>query len=186
MEAYWASKALARMATSDFIKEKKPHFDFVNLLPSVVIGPDDRIPHDGSATELVKEARGSVMASALDASLNSPFPYVGVPVHVHDVARAHIDAVDPDLVPGNTEFILSSDTPGGVEWDRDIAIIAKKYFPKEVESKLLPLEGSLTSIKWRLDASKTEETFGWKMTSFEETMRQLLAQYLQLKANEKE
>ena len=182
MEAYWASKALARIATRDFIRDEKPHFDYVNLLPSVVIGPDSRIAQDGKPEELTVEARGSVMASALDPSLNSAFPFVGVPVHVRDVARAHVDAVNRDLIPGNTEFILSSDTPDGVVWDRDTAAIATKYFPKEVGNKTLPLEGSLTAIKWRLDASKTEKAFGWKMTSFDQTMRELLAQYLQLKA----
>lgn len=182
MEAYWASKALARIATREFVKERKPHFDFVNLLPSVVIGPDTRLSKTGKPEDLSVEARGAVMASALDSSLNSAFPYVGVPIHVHDVARAHVDAVDSDLIPGNSEYILSSDTPDGVEWDRDTAAIAKKHFPEEVKSGALPLEGSLTAIKWRLDASKTEDAFGWKMTSFEQTMKELLGQYLELKA----
>jgi nucleoside-diphosphate-sugar epimerase len=181
MEAYWASKALARIATRNFVRDKKPHFDFVNLLPSVVIGPDTRIAADGKPEELTVEARGSVMASALDSSLNSAFPYVGVPVHVRDVARAHVDAVDREMIAGNAEYILSSDTPDGVVWDRDTAAIATKYFPKEVEKKILPLQGSLAAIKWRLDATKTEEAFGWKMTSFDQTMKELLAQYLQLR-----
>lgn len=183
MEAYWASKALARLASRDFVNAKKPHFDFVNLLPSVVVGPDTRIAETAQPEELTVEARGSVMASALTSSLNSDFPFVGVPVHVHDVARAHVDAVDSSVVPGNTEYILSSDTPDGVEWDRDTAAIAQRYFPDEVQNGTLPLEGSLTAIKWRLDAIKTEETFGWKMTSFEHTMKELLTQYLQLKGN---
>lgn len=181
MEAYWASKALARIATRDFITEKKPHFDFVNLLPSVVIGPDTRVGADGKPEELTVEARGSVMASALEPSLNSAFPFVGVPVHVRDVARAHIDAVERDSIPGNAEYILSSDTPDGVVWDKDTVAIARKYFPKQVEDRTLPLEGSLTTVKWRLDAAKTEEAFGWKMTSFDQTMKELLTQYLHLK-----
>ncbi|EPE09711.1 3-beta hydroxysteroid dehydrogenase [Ophiostoma piceae UAMH 11346] len=181
MEAYWASKALARMATRNFVRERNPQFDFVHLLPSVVIGPDTRLSADSRPCELTVEARGSVMAPALTASLNSDFPFVGVPVHVHDVARAHIDAVNSSRVPGNTEYILSSDTPDGVDWDRDIEAIARKYFASEVERKTLPLQGSLATIKWRLDASRTEQVFGWRMTSFEQTMKQLLAQYLQLK-----
>lgn len=183
MEAYWASKALARIATRDFVRDKKPHFDYVNLLPAVVIGADERLPADGKVSELLTGTRAAVMAPALDSSLNSSFPYVGVPVHVADVALAHIDAVDASRVPGNTEYILSSDTPEGVEWDRDIHAIAKKHFQKEVESGELALEGSLTSIKWLLDGAETERTFGWKFTSFEETMRGLIAQYLQLKRN---
>ncbi|KAH7024507.1 uncharacterized protein B0I36DRAFT_387065 [Microdochium trichocladiopsis] len=187
MEAYWASKALARIATRDFVNTKKPHFDYINLLPSVVIGPDTRIPSDGTAKpgDLTAEARGSVLASALDASLNSPFPFVGVPVHVRDVARAHVDAAVPaegqTEIAGNAEYILSSDAPEGVVWDRDTPAIARKYFPEEVANGTLPLEGSLTAIKWRLDTSKTEEAFGWKMTTFEQTMKEMLLQYIDLK-----
>ncbi|KAK0757269.1 hypothetical protein N5P37_009988 [Trichoderma harzianum] len=183
MEAYWASKAYSRIATRDFIEKKKPHFDFVHLLPSVVFGPDERIPPSGSVDELLKDNRAAVLAPALDGSTNSSFPFVGVPVHVADVARAHVDAVDSARIPGNTEYILSSDTPEGVVWDRDVAAVAKKYFPGEVQSKLLPLEGTLPCIKWRLDGDATEKAFGWKFIGFEQTIRELLAQYLKLKQN---
>jgi nucleoside-diphosphate-sugar epimerase len=182
MQAYWASKALARLATKDFVREARPQFDFVNLLPSVVIGPDDRLDFDPSATadSLLQGTRASVLAPALTSSLNSAFPYVGTPVHVADVARAHVDAVDADRVPGNSEFILSSDTPDGVVWDRDVHGICNKFFAEEVSSKVLPLEGSLTAVKWRLDAQDTQKTFGWQFVPFEETMKGLISQYLRL------
>ncbi|KAJ5505036.1 hypothetical protein N7463_007910 [Penicillium fimorum] len=182
MEAYWASKALARVATKAFVNHAHPKFDFVNLLPSVVIGPDDRLDADPTATvnSLLQGTRAAVLAPALTSSLNSSFPYVGTPVHVADVARAHVDAVDDSLVPGNSEYILSSDTPNGVVWDRDVQDTCRKFFAEEVASKRLPLEGSLMAIKWRLSARQTEETFGWQFTNFEETVRQLLLQYLQL------
>lgn len=181
MEAYWASKALARIATRNFARNKKPHFEIVNILPSVVIGPDTRVAVDGKPEELLVGARGAVMASALHSSLNSAFPYVGVPVHVRDVAKAHVNAADRELIPGVVEYLISSDGPDGVVWDRDTVAIATKYFPREVENRILPLEGSLPTVKWRLDAIKTEQAFGWKMTSFDQTMRELLAQYVQLK-----
>jgi nucleoside-diphosphate-sugar epimerase len=183
MDAYWASKALARTATKDFVSKFQPKFDFVNLLPSVVIGPDDRLDGDPTATgeDLLQGTRAAVLAPALTSSLNSPFPYVGTPVHVADVARAHVDAIDAGLIPGNSEYILSSDTPDGVIWDRDVKSACEKYFPAEVASGRLSLEGSLTAIKWRLNARSTEETFGWQFIGFEETVRQLLSQYLRLK-----
>ncbi|KAL7812678.1 NAD(P)-binding protein [Trichoderma aethiopicum] len=183
MEAYWASKAYARLATPAFIAANKPHFDYVHLLPSVVFGPDERIPPNGAAEELLKDSRAAVIAPALDGSTNSPFPFVGVPVHVADVARAHVDAVDSTRIPGNTEYILSSDTPEGIVWDRDTAAVARKYFPEEVGSGLLPLQGTLPCIKFRLDGASTERVFGWKFVSFEQTMRELLGQYLSLKRN---
>ncbi|CAG8007129.1 unnamed protein product [Penicillium salamii] len=182
MQAYWASKALARNATKTFVQDKNPQFDFVGLLPSVVIGPDHRLDFDSSATEdsLLQGARASVLACALTSAHNSSFPYVGTPVHVADVARAHVDAIDAERVPGNSEFILSSDTPDGVVWNRDVQEICKKNFLGEVSSGLLPLEGSLTTVKWRLDVKETEEAFGWQFTSFKLTMRDLISQYLRL------
>lgn len=186
MEAYWASQALARMAVRDFVEDQKPSFDYVILLPSVVIGPDERISSDTDTTEsLLQGTRADVLVPALTSPLNSPLLYVGVPVHVADVARAHVDAVNGSLIPGNSEYILSSDTSEGIEWDDEIQGICKKYFAQEVDSEELPLQGSLTTIKWRLDGMSTEKTFGWKFTSFEETMKGLVAQYLQLKQNEK-
>lgn len=184
MEAYWASKAFARIATRDFVQNRKPQFDFVSLLPSVVVGPDERIPSSGSSQTLLQGARGAVMGPVLGSENVSPFPYVGVPVHVADVARAHVDALDQDRISGNTEFILSSDTPGGVIWDRDARDVARKYFPEHVESGALALRGSLPAIKWRLDGAQTKEVFGWEFTSFETTMSELIVQYLELKKNE--
>ncbi|KAJ5772654.1 hypothetical protein N7520_003183 [Penicillium odoratum] len=183
MGAYWASKALSRAATTEFVLRERPHFDFVNLLPSVVVGPDDRLDADSNATidNLLEGTKAAVLAPALDSTLNSTFPYVGTPVHVSDVARAHVDAIDAGLVPGNSEFILSSNTPNGVNWDTDVRATCRKYFQEEVNSKILPLEGSLTTIKWRLDAQRTEEVFGWRFTNFGETMRGLISQYLKLK-----
>jgi nucleoside-diphosphate-sugar epimerase len=180
MEAYWASKALARMATRDFVHSNKPGFDVVSFLPSVVIGPDERIHPGEAASSLLQGTRAAVMAPALDASLNSPFPYVGVPVDVRDVARAHVDAINREAVPGNSEYILSSDGPDGVVWDRDIQHIARLHFPQSVEQGELPLQGSLKCIRLRLETSATERAFGWTFTSFEETMKGLIAQYLSL------
>jgi nucleoside-diphosphate-sugar epimerase len=182
MKAYWASKGLARIAARDFVQNSQPHFDFVNLLPSVVIGPDRRLDYDPAATSdgLRQGARASVLAPALDSSLNSSFPFVGTPVHVADVAKAHIDAVNRDLVPGNSEFILSSDTPDGVVWDRDVQAICRKYFPSEVANQKLPMEGSLPAIKWRLEAESTEKTFGWQFVPFQDTMKELIEQYMRL------
>ncbi|KAH7313539.1 hypothetical protein B0I35DRAFT_480218 [Stachybotrys elegans] len=181
MEAYWASKAKARMEVRRFIEAEKPAFDFVQLLPSVVIGRDDRCAPGDDRASLVQGTRQAVLAPVLDSSLNSSFPYVGVPVHVADVARAHIDAVD-SRIPGNSEFILSSDTPEGVVWDEDIPAIAKKYFPANIADGTLPMKGSLGYVKFRVDGMSTEKAFGWKFTSFEDTMKGLIEQYLEMRS----
>ncbi|KAJ5994576.1 NAD-dependent epimerase/dehydratase [Penicillium sp. IBT 35674x] len=168
MEAYWAAKALTRMATIRFFGQGNPQFDIVNLIPSVVIGPDHRLDHDETAT------RENLLEGTRCALPNPPFDYVGAPVHVADAARVHVDAVDRALVPGNSEYILCSDSPERVVWDGDVQRIARQHFPGEVENKTLPLEGSLGT------ALRSERIFG-QFTSFEETMKELIEQYLRLR-----
>jgi nucleoside-diphosphate-sugar epimerase len=177
MEAYWASKALSRIATHKFLADRNPHFEITNLLPTVVIGPD------GLATktsELLTGTRALALAPVLGQKIDSPL--VGVQVHVDDVARAHVDALDT-RVPGNADYILTSNGLDGIEWDD-----AKGMFKGKVgEGKLkLSLDGSLPTTKWKIDGSKTEEAFGWKCRPFEETMGDLVGQYLGLLESESE
>lgn len=174
MEAYWASKSLARTAVRDFVTQNKPHFDVISLLPSVVIGTDQRAT---SIKELLEGTRTLVMGPVM--GVTSPYPMVGVPVDMVDVARAHVDAMKPS-VPGNAEYVLSSDTPEGVEWDHSLDL-AKKFFPNDCgEKKALPLGGSFPTTKWLLDVSTTEKAFGWKFAPYEQTMKGLMSQYVEL------
>ncbi|KAK1252058.1 hypothetical protein MKX08_003245 [Trichoderma sp. CBMAI-0020] len=173
MEAYWASKALARKHVHEFLSQKKPHFDIIQLLPSVVLGPDDWATNletffVGTRAMIMPIVQGKVMEA----------PLVGVPVLVDDVALAHVDAIKPS-VPGNKDYILSSDTPDGIEWD-SILDIAQQHFLHEVESGLLQCTGALPTRRWKLDASDSEKAFGWKFTSFEDTTRKQLQQYITL------
>lgn len=173
MEAYWASKALARKHVHEFLSQNKPHFDIIQLLPSVVFGPDDWAADletclVGTRAMILPIVQGKVMEAAL----------VGAPVLVDDVALAHVDAIKPS-VPGNKDYILTSDTPDGIEWN-SIFNIARQYFPHEVESGLLQCTGSLPTRKWKLDASDTKKAFGWEFTSFEDTVRKQLQQYITL------
>lgn len=173
MEAYWASKALARKHVHEFLSQHQPHFDIVQLLPSVVLGPDDWATDlesffVGTRAMIMPVVQGKVMEA----------PLVGAPVFVDDVALAHVDAIKPS-VPGNKDYILSSDTPDGIEWN-SILDIARKHFPQEVESGLLQCTGSLPTRRWKLDASETEKAFGWQFTSFENTMRKQIQEYITL------
>jgi len=176
MEAYWASKAISRMATKTFITEHAPDFDIVNLLPTVVIGRDELAT---DTTSLLKSTRALVMGIILGQKQETPL--VGVQVHVDDVARAHVDALKPS-VPGNTDYILTSDTLDGIEWDSANEIVAR-LFPEAAAKGVLPLGGSMPTKTWRIDAATTEKAFGWKCQSFEKTVQSLVGQYVELTGN---
>jgi nucleoside-diphosphate-sugar epimerase len=170
MEAYCASKTLCRIAIHDFVALHKPSFEFVNLLPSVVIGPDELAT---SPEELMVGTRALALGLLLEAKMPE---MVGATVHVADVARAHIDALNRSI-PGNRSYILSSDAPEGTVWeDAKAAVI--RAFPAAVESEILGLKGSMATRKFRLDVRETEKALQWKFLSFDETIKQLVEQYL--------
>lgn len=170
MEAYFAAKTLSRIATTKFMETEKPGFEFVNLLPSVVFGPDELAT---SAAELVANGNSLALPPLLDGRTPQ---MASATVHVDDVARAHLDALKPS-VPGNKGYILSSDGPDGVAWD-DAKSFIGKAFPEAVNSGVLKLEASSGAKLWRLDTRETETVFGWKFVSYQETLKELVGQYL--------
>lgn len=170
MEAYFASKTLSRIATKEFMEKEKPSFEFVNLLPTMVFGPDELATN---VQELMTSSRGLVLGALMNVKMPE---MIGATVHVDDVARAHIDSLKLS-VPGNRDYILSSDVPEGICWE-DAEKSVKRNFPEAVEKGILKLEGSMSLRPWRLDTRETEEAFGWKPISFEETVKELVEQYL--------
>jgi len=156
------------------MEEEKPEFEFVNLLPTVVFGPDELATN---AAELVTSGNSLVLSPLLDVNIPQ---MVGATVHVDDTARAHIDALKPS-VQGNKDYILTSDAPDGFDW-KDAQNYVRKFFPEAVKNGTLKLGGSLTARIWRLDTRETEKEFGWKFVSFHETLKELVGQYLKFVA----
>jgi nucleoside-diphosphate-sugar epimerase len=177
MEAYFASKTLSRIATRKFMEEEKPEFEFVNLLPTVVFGPDELAE---SAAELMTSGNFLALSPLLDVNIPQ---MVRATVHVDDVARAHIDSLKPKL-QGNKDYILSSDAPDGIDWE-DAQNYIRESFPQAVQNGTLKLGGSLRARIWRLDTRETEEEFGWKFVSFKDPLKELVGQYLKFVAAEK-
>ncbi|KAE9372728.1 putative 3-beta hydroxysteroid dehydrogenase/isomerase [Stipitochalara longipes BDJ] len=170
MEAYFASKTLSRTATKEFMEREKPSFEFVNLLPTLVFGPDELAT---KSQDLMTNSCGVVLGSLMDAQIPE---MIGAGVHVDDVARAHIDGLKQS-VPGNKDYILSSDAPEGICWE-DAKEVVKRNFSEAVEKGVLKLKGSMPTRPWRLETRDTEDAFGWKHISLEETVKALVGQYL--------
>ena len=173
MEAYWASKALSRKAVHDYMSTENRPFEIIQLLPSVVIGPDmlAEIPAD-----ILTGTRALALAPVLGQKI--AYPLVGAPVNVLDVARAHVEALSKK-VPGNKDYILSSDAPNGIEWN-DVLKIGERYFAQVIENGVLKMGGSMGTTRFRLGTEETYNAFGWDMIAFEETARQLISQYIEL------
>ncbi|KAG9258099.1 uncharacterized protein F5Z01DRAFT_670749 [Emericellopsis atlantica] len=173
MDAYGVAKAGAHAATARFIEEEKPAFEVVNILPSMVTGKNElnRTPED-----VGKGSNGSTLGILLNNK--NEMPSLGATVHINDVARAHIDALNPAF-KGNRNYLCSSGGLDGTTWE-DAKEIVRRNFPKAVADGTLPLEGTQPSRPLRLDVSETEKTFGWKFANYEEQVKSLVEHYLEL------
>lgn len=63
--------------------------------------------------------------------------------------------------------------------------IVARHFSEAVERGDLPNNGSTPSVVTMLDTSKTQETFGLKLATFEESVVGVIEHYLELLEKEK-
>ncbi|KAH6695592.1 hypothetical protein F5X68DRAFT_272878 [Plectosphaerella plurivora] len=175
--AYCAAKATTLNATDRFIEERQPIFDIVNILPSLVVGK-----HELNQTREEVASGTNLLALGVLLSTNIEAPSPGASVHIDDVARTHLDALDPSIT-GHRNYMCSSGGLEGTVWE-DAKDIARKYFPKHVDDGTLSLSGTNTTKPIRLDSSATEEAFGWKFQSYEEQVKCLIEHYVSLPSSQ--
>lgn len=173
-EAYSAGKVRALVATKQFVADKKPEWDVINIMPSFTIGDNEMI----TDPKLISD--GTVSA-AMAQILGSDSGWGAVPstsVHVADVARLHVEALDPKI-EGNQSFLAVSEGERGTRWEEAIKIV-NRNFPEAVKKGLLPNNGVATTKRTKVDASRTEKVFGFKFQSYEEQVKSVVKQYLGL------
>jgi nucleoside-diphosphate-sugar epimerase len=173
-EAYAASKVRALEATKQFVKENKPEWDVINIMPSFVIGDNENV----TDPNLVADGTN---AAAFAQVLGRDSGWGNVPstsIHVHDVARLHVEALNPKI-EGNQSFLAVSEGERGTVWEEAIEIV-KRNFPEAVKKGILANDGKAATKRTKVDASRTEKVFGWKFQSYEEQVTSVVKQYLDL------
>ena len=173
--AYTDSKVRALAATYDFMTEKKPQFDVINIMPSYIIGKNELVTN---TTDFLNGTNKVAFSAVLGIKADSPLP--GTTIYLNDVARAHVDALDPKIA-GNQDFPASSGGVDGVTLDDALEIVAK-HFPKEVAAGTLPNSGSTPTLHVAVDASKTEKVFGFKFAGLEKQVTEIAEHYIELAA----
>ncbi|EJD46164.1 NAD(P)-binding protein, partial [Auricularia subglabra TFB-10046 SS5] len=104
---YFASKVLAERAAYAWVDENKPSFDIIHILPSWIYGP---VISQASKLEQIPETPRLLLSifttpkAAEEYIAGGPFAFV----YVRDVARAHVDALVREAIPGNSRLILAS------------------------------------------------------------------------------
>lgn len=102
IHAYAVGKSHALAASELFVKNEKPQFDIISLLPSVIVGKNEL---HTTKEEVVASVNSVILGPLLDRKAEI---LLGQSVHVNDVAKAHIDSLNPSI-PGNTRLMVSSE-----------------------------------------------------------------------------
>lgn len=151
------------------MSERKPVFGVTNIMPSFVIGSQDLATDVNSLT-----ASSNGIALGMILGHSAPSATLGHAVHVDDVARVHVQALDSS-VPSNNDYI----TTVPLKWQDSQAII-NRNFPEAVATGALPNNGMQPTHQLNLDNNETEKVFGFKHASFEEMLKSVVGTYLEL------
>ena len=173
-EAYAAGKVRALVATKEFIAQKKPEWDVINIMPSFVVGDNEMV----TDPKLISD--GTVSA-AMAQVLGADSGWGAVPstsIHVSDVARLQVAALDPKI-EGNQSFLAVSEGERGTRWEEAIEIV-NRNFPEAVKKGILPNNGTAATKRTKINSTRTEKVFGFKFQSYEEQVKSVVKQYLEL------
>jgi nucleoside-diphosphate-sugar epimerase len=169
--AYRSGKARALNAADEFMSTHKPHFTLVNIMPGFVFGAHELATETDAGTHGSNKILMSILGKKGRAE-----GCVGTVVHVDDVARIHVQALDQELVVGNNSFLATS-----LVDDLDEAKeIVRRCYGERVEKGVLECEGSKRTCRLRMDASATEDVFG-PFLSYERMVRSVVDEFLSFK-----
>ncbi|KAH8685688.1 hypothetical protein BGZ60DRAFT_522972 [Tricladium varicosporioides] len=182
--AYLYGKTLALAATEDFIATQHPSFSIVNIMPGYVLGPHALAT---GTKDLWKSTNALVLSIAVGKQAETPNP--GSVVHVEDVAEMHVRCLDSATLPlangKSQDFLmeLGRKTGNEMQWD-DARSIIKKHFAKALENDTLKEGGSQPTTEQRVDIGKSAEVLGRPLKGYEEMVKDIVEQYLQLVESE--
>ncbi|GIC84216.1 uncharacterized protein Aud_000030 [Aspergillus udagawae] len=158
---YRAGKLAAHRATLEFASDHDPHFNIVMLYPTFVFGPS-RLQE--SASELA--GTNALLFSTLMSEHPKGGQFLGV--HIEDVAKAHIRALDY-AASGVSGFLLSAKRRS---WS-EVCKLVSEEFPT-MKLKLQPRDWEHYSV----DTSQAEKCLGLSFRPMEDQVRDLLQQQL--------
>lgn len=179
LHAYGASKIAALNRAEEWIKSNKPQFDTIHLHPGFIFGRDELCDSTSYFQTGTNKLPLNIAIGNGTKDLALPFSYA----YLNDVARVHVSSLDPKITGGQS-FILSNSGQEGESWD-DVIPIIEKHYPEEVKKGVFKDNGAWSSVFRKIDNSKTEDTFGFKHTTLEESLKSVTDHYLELLAKEK-
>jgi hypothetical protein len=150
----------------------------VNIDPSLVIGKNELI------TSLAETTLGRNFAAlALVLGNKSASLVMSASVYVNDVAFLHVKVLDPEI-PDRTNIATSEGLPG-TTWQDATRVVAASFL-EAVKKGDFPNDGVQPTLRIHIDASFTEQVFGFKFASYEEQVKSVVGHYLELAGSEVE
>ncbi|KAL2863769.1 SDR family oxidoreductase [Aspergillus lucknowensis] len=171
--AYRGSKKFAELAAWEYVREKKPGFDLVALCPPMTFGP---VVHPVDGVEKLNESNAMLWKVAS----GNPLPVARVPfwIDVRDLAEAHVGALLKSEVGG------ARYTPASPE--RFSYALAANIIKDEFDGLKDGVSGEEQAVdeSHGLDGETAGKELGYSYRSFRETVRDLIAQALEMKAQQ--
>ncbi|MCJ1472173.1 hypothetical protein MMC13_000820 [Lambiella insularis] len=183
--AYRQSKRHSTTAVDAFMREHRPHFDVIHVLPSFVQG---RIETVTTFRELLTRPSSIfvMIDQVLGGKSEGPFP-VDL-VLLDDVALTHVAAMESRKVKNGERYVAAYTGTCPLSWE-DVDPIVERLFPEEVKSGLLPLGGKHPGrprAKDGFDSSRTTEVLGVEFRGLVDMVQSVVGQMVELKKKESE
>jgi len=169
IKGYYGSKKFAEKAVWDFVKQEKPHFDVVTILPPFVFGP---YPY---TIEKESDVTGTLKTLFNILEDDAPFGLDSY-VDARDVAQAHVLALEKPIA-SNQRYILAA---GSFSF-QEVADIAHKHFPGKTRAKI-GTPGVYPAVIIHIDSTKVQRQLGLVYRSKEETFKDSFAQLVEVRA----
>ncbi|KAL6828800.1 NAD(P)-binding protein [Trichoderma sp. SZMC 28015] len=169
VEAYLAAKKTALLASEAFVRDQKPLFDLITVVPPWIWARDEL----SKDKETILRTGSNGVLLSLVTGKRFEFEMVGNAAYGEDVARAHVVALDPH-VPGNRTYVINRE----IVWN-DAITIAKKLYPEAFEDGRLKA-GNCPNFVIKWDISETENELRINLQPLETMIQSVVGQYLEL------
>ena len=170
-EAYSASKVAAFLDAESFVAHQKPNFDVVHVAPVFTIGKNELVT---DAEDILAGTNSSAFGHVLGKDVG---PTPSTSVHVNDIAKVHVLALNPK-VPGG-QFLIGVSENSNTHWEDSFEVV-KRNFATASGKGVFPFGGKNETLKLNVDNTYTKKLLGIEFQSYQDQVKSVTQHYLDL------
>lgn len=174
--AYQASKVLSHAAGTDFMKERRPKFELVRVLPGYIQGANELYTS-------AEQMRDPAVLGSNEGTMNTAFgnkagfPRITAQVFLDDVAKAHVFALKPEVAKNGDNLLVVGNGGDSTSWS-DVVPVIEKLFPEAVAKGIVSPSVEDESANKFYDVSSSEKALGYKFAGPEAYVKSVVGQYI--------